>query len=164
MLPGDRGRNEPHKKGKDIPEELGIYSPFPSWAGQQGLGNAAMATSQALKAVCGSKFPIRWSVTAVFICAFCTDLHDFLRNTVLFLSSAEILPWSWVKQSDVGKRKFVFVFSIFIYWSILLRLAPTCPWKYTFALWVCMAWWHCRHCSRASGLPECTGEATISTP
>lgn len=63
-----------------------------------------MGTSQALRAACGSKFLIRESVTAVLSCAFCTDLHDFLPNTALFLSLAEILLWSWVKQAAVGEK------------------------------------------------------------
>lgn len=53
-----------HQKWRGSPAELGIYPPFPLGAGHEGPGTVGTGTSQALKAVGGSKFPIRWSVTS----------------------------------------------------------------------------------------------------
>ena len=158
-----------HKKWRGSPPELGIYPPFPLEAGHEGPGTASMGTSQALKAVGGSKLPIRWSVTSssFHLC----HLH---RSPWLFPWDCLVSLSCWNSPLQLGetscccKREFSFssctLEASCSDWHLLghENIYPLLYGNALLPFQVCMAWWDCRHCSRASSFPECTGETTVS--
>lgn len=115
---------------KGQPCGAGDLSPVSSGSRTWGPGTVGMGTSQALQAVGGSKFTIRWSVKS----------DSF--NPCLSHQCPWLCPWdclvslSWYSSLQLGETsccyKKEFSSSSCISCSVLLRPAPTCPCKYIF--------------------------------
>lgn len=156
-----------HKKRRGSSVELRIYPPYPLGAGHEGPGSAGMSTSQALKALGGSKFPIWWSVTSNSFHLRLLHSSPWLSPWDWFLSPAEILPCAGAGQNKLllKKRSFLFPAEASCSDQHLIGHENIYPPLYGNALLpfqVCLAWWDCRHHSRAGSFPEGTGETTTS--
>lgn len=155
-----------HKKWRGNSAVLGICPLFPLGGGHEDLGLWVWALRRLCRQLveANSQSGGQWNQT-VLTCAFCTNVHDFVPETAWFLFP-DIPPCSWVNQAAAIKRSFLLPAA---------SLAASCsgqhllvhvniyPLLYSNALLPFqMAWWHRRHCSRASSFPEGTGETTIS--
>lgn len=154
-----------HKKWRGNSAVLGIC-PVSSGRRAWGPGTVGMGTSQALQAVGGSKFTIRWSVKSNSFNLCLLHQCPWLCPGDCLVSLSWYSSLRWVKQAAAIKRSFLLPAA---------SLAASCsgqhllvhvniyPLLYSNALLPFqMAWWHRRHCSRASSFPEGTGETTIS--